>query len=71
MQAFFAETGVNELIAISALYNLNKRLKSARLFADIIPEIKEEQNQNNPAGTQYLSRKLRPPNEKNYSRKWY
>lgn len=39
VQAFLAETGVDELIAVSAMYDINDRIKSARLFAEIMNEI--------------------------------
>lgn len=39
VQAFLAVTGVNELIAVSAMYNIDDRIKSARLFAEIMDEI--------------------------------
>jgi len=35
-------TGVDELIAVSAMYNIQDRLKSVRLFADIMNEINKE-----------------------------
>jgi luciferase family oxidoreductase group 1 len=41
IQAFLAETGVNELIAVSTMYDVNDRIKSARLFAEIMMEINE------------------------------
>jgi luciferase family oxidoreductase group 1 len=39
--AFLDKTQVNELIAVSAMYKLDDRLKSARLFAEIMKEINE------------------------------
>ena len=39
IQTFLAETGVDELIAVSTMYNIEDRLKSARLFAEIMKEI--------------------------------
>ncbi len=39
LEAFIDRTGVNELIAVSAMYNLYDRIKSARLFAEIMGEI--------------------------------
>ncbi len=39
IKAFLDQTGVNELIAVSAMYDINARLKSARLFAEIMKEI--------------------------------
>jgi alkanesulfonate monooxygenase SsuD/methylene tetrahydromethanopterin reductase-like flavin-dependent oxidoreductase (luciferase family) len=44
IQAFLAETGVDELIAVSTMYDINDRLKSARLFAEIMKEVNEETN---------------------------
>ena len=41
IKAFLAETGVNELIAVAAMYDTQARLKSARLFAEIMSEINE------------------------------
>ncbi|OLY91152.1 luciferase family oxidoreductase, group 1 [Cnuella takakiae] len=41
LQAFLAETGVDELMAVSTMYDINDRLKSARLFAEIMVEINE------------------------------
>lgn len=41
IQAFLDQTQVNELIAVSTMYNLNDRLKSAKLFAEIMTEINE------------------------------
>ncbi|TDH19962.1 LLM class flavin-dependent oxidoreductase [Segetibacter sp. 3557_3] len=42
IQAFLTETGVDELIMVSAMYDINDRLKSARLFAEIMTEINEQ-----------------------------
>lgn len=39
IQAFLAKTGVDELIAVSTMYDINDRIKSARLFAEIMKEI--------------------------------
>ncbi len=39
VQAFLDETGVQELIAVSAMYQLEDRLRSARLFAEIMEEL--------------------------------
>lgn len=39
VQEFLEETGVDELITVSTMYNLNDRLKSTRLFAEIMTEI--------------------------------
>ena len=41
VQAFLAETHVNELITVSNMYDINDRLKSVRLFAEIMKEINE------------------------------
>lgn len=41
VQAFLAETHVNELITVSTMYDINSRLKSTRLFAEIMMEINE------------------------------
>jgi luciferase family oxidoreductase group 1 len=41
IKAFLEETQVNELIAVSTMYDINDRLKSARLFAEIMTEINE------------------------------
>lgn len=40
--AFLNQTRVNELIAVSAMYHLHDRLKSAKLFAEIMAEINKE-----------------------------
>lgn len=45
VQAFLEQTGVNELIAASAMYDITARLKSAQLFAEIMDELNEEKNQ--------------------------
>ncbi|NEM97429.1 LLM class flavin-dependent oxidoreductase [Pontibacter burrus] len=42
IQEFLEETGVNELITVSTMYNLDKRLKSTRLFAEIMKELNEK-----------------------------
>ena len=39
VKAFLDQTGVDELIAVSTMYNIDDRLKSARLFAEIMTEI--------------------------------
>ncbi|GAA4301502.1 LLM class flavin-dependent oxidoreductase [Nibribacter koreensis] len=39
IQAFLGQTQVNELIAVSTMYDIHDRLKSARLFAEIMAEI--------------------------------
>jgi luciferase family oxidoreductase group 1 len=41
IQAFLDQTRVNELIAVSTMYHLDDRLKSAQLFAEIMTEINE------------------------------
>ena len=38
---FLAETGVDELIAVSTMYDIGDRIKSAKLFSEIIKEINE------------------------------
>lgn len=42
IKAFLAETDVDELIDASAMYDINDRIKSARLFAEIMKEIAED-----------------------------
>ncbi|MBO9703262.1 MAG: LLM class flavin-dependent oxidoreductase [Sporocytophaga sp.] len=39
VKAFLEQTGVNELITVSTMYDLNDRIKSVRLFAEIMMEI--------------------------------
>jgi alkanesulfonate monooxygenase SsuD/methylene tetrahydromethanopterin reductase-like flavin-dependent oxidoreductase (luciferase family) len=39
VKAFIEETGVDELIAVSAMYDIKDRIKSARLFAGVMDEI--------------------------------
>jgi luciferase family oxidoreductase group 1 len=39
LKAFLNQTGVHELIAVSTMYNIDDRIKSARLFAEIVMEI--------------------------------
>ena len=41
VNAFLDATGVDELIAVSAMYNIADRIKSARLFAEVMKEINE------------------------------
>jgi luciferase family oxidoreductase group 1 len=41
VKAFLDQTGVDELIAVSTMYDINDRIKSARLFAEIMGEINE------------------------------
>jgi luciferase family oxidoreductase group 1 len=40
--AFLDQTGVNELITVNTMYDINARIKSTRLFAEIMKEINEE-----------------------------
>jgi luciferase family oxidoreductase group 1 len=42
VKEFLDKTGVNELIAVSAMYDIDDRIKSARLFAEIMQEINQE-----------------------------
>lgn len=42
VKAFLEQTGVNELITISTMYDINARIKSTRLFSEIMKEINEE-----------------------------
>lgn len=42
IQAFLASTDVDELIVVSTMYDINDRIKSARLFAEIMNEINGE-----------------------------
>ncbi|REA64379.1 LLM class flavin-dependent oxidoreductase [Dyadobacter luteus] len=42
IRAFLEETGVDELITVSTMYEINDRIKSARLFAEIMKEINTE-----------------------------
>src|SRR5690606_42148885 len=39
VREFLDDTGVNELIAVSSTYAIEDRLKSARLFAEVMNEI--------------------------------
>ncbi len=41
VQAFLQQTGVNELITVNAMYDINARIKSTRLFSEIMQEINE------------------------------
>ncbi|MEI6945672.1 LLM class flavin-dependent oxidoreductase [Paraflavisolibacter sp. H34] len=41
VKAFLDQTKVNELIAVSTMYDINDRIKSARLFAEIMMELNE------------------------------
>lgn len=45
LQTFLAETGVDELITVSTMYHIEDRLKSTRLFAEIMQEINMESKQ--------------------------
>jgi luciferase family oxidoreductase group 1 len=42
VKAFLASTGADELIAVCTMHNINDRLQSARLFAEIMQEINNE-----------------------------
>lgn len=42
IKAFLEQTGVNELIAVNTMYDINARIKSTRLFSEIMKEINEE-----------------------------
>jgi luciferase family oxidoreductase group 1 len=42
IQEFLEETGVDELITVSTMYDINDRLKSTRLLAEIMQEINEK-----------------------------
>ncbi|MEO5997062.1 MAG: MsnO8 family LLM class oxidoreductase, partial [Chitinophagaceae bacterium] len=50
IQAFIAETGVDELIAVSTMYDIDDRIKSAQLFAKIMTEINEQKSYDNQPG---------------------
>ncbi|MFT2011088.1 LLM class flavin-dependent oxidoreductase [Pontibacter sp. 13R65] len=41
IQEFLEETGVDELITVSNIYNLDDRLKSTKIFAEIMMELNE------------------------------
>lgn len=41
IEVFLGETGVNELIAVSPMYDITDRIKSTGLFAEIMKEINE------------------------------
>ena len=41
LKTFLTQTGVDELIAVSAMYDINDRIKSAQLFAEIMNEIND------------------------------
>jgi luciferase family oxidoreductase group 1 len=42
IQTFLTETGVDELITVSTMYNIEDRIKSTRLFAEIMKEINSD-----------------------------
>ena len=42
IQTFLKETQVDELIMVSTIYSIEDRIKSARLFAEVMAEINEE-----------------------------
>ena len=42
VKAFLEQTGVNELITVNTMYDINARIKSTRLFSEIMKEINEE-----------------------------
>lgn len=42
IEAFLEQTGVNELITVNTMYDINDRIKSTRLFSEIMKEINEE-----------------------------
>ena len=42
IQTFLKQTGVNELITVSTMYDIKDRIKSTRLFSEIMKEINEE-----------------------------
>ncbi|MFD3002683.1 LLM class flavin-dependent oxidoreductase [Pontibacter toksunensis] len=41
IKAFLSETGVDELIVVSTMYDKNDRIKSIKLFAEVMQEINE------------------------------
>lgn len=45
VKAFLQQTGVNELITVNAMYDINARTKSTRLFAAIMEEINAEKQE--------------------------
>ncbi|HET8887114.1 MAG TPA: LLM class flavin-dependent oxidoreductase [Salinimicrobium sp.] len=45
IQAFLDETGVDELIAVSTAYSIEDRLKSAKLFGEVMTEINEDKQE--------------------------
>jgi luciferase family oxidoreductase group 1 len=42
VKAFLEQTGVNELIVVNTMYDINDRMKSTKLFSEIMMEINEE-----------------------------
>ena len=42
VKAFLEQTAVNELIMVNAMYDINSRIKSTRLFSEIMQEINDE-----------------------------
>lgn len=48
IQDFLQQTGVNELIIASAIYDIDDRLKSVQLFAEVMKEINEGNNSTHP-----------------------
>ena len=42
IKAFLEQTGVDELITVNTMYEINARIKSTRLFSEIMKEINEE-----------------------------
>ena len=42
LKRFLAETGVDELIAVSAMYSIDDRIRSARLFGEVMKELNED-----------------------------
>lgn len=45
VQDFLKETGVNELIAVSTMYDIKDRIKSAKLFGEIMTEVNQPNNE--------------------------
>ena len=41
VKAFLKETGVDEIIAVCAMYDIEDRIKSVRLFGEVMGEINE------------------------------
>ncbi|RYY60918.1 MAG: LLM class flavin-dependent oxidoreductase [Chitinophagaceae bacterium] len=50
VSAFLEETEVDELISVSTIYDINDRLKSAKLFAELMGEINSEVTSTRTAG---------------------